>query len=355
MFGPKYQLGLDIGNSSVKAVVIDKKNSDMLISKIGVAVIPEGTVAGGKVIRPDLLTKSIKEAVLEAGGKVKNVCFTVHHQNVIIRHLTLPPMEEAEIQEALKWELKNNIPFTGKAVYDFQVLEKNIENVNILLAAVEETIALDYCGCIKEAGLIPSAIDIQPLAFARLINMLAERGRLDTELQNNWEQDTVMLIDLSEHCTSLSFFTLRKLNFFRVISFGGSELSAILAQNLGVSAKNAEKLLSQYGLFENPYYGAEQIGELKSALHKFLQEIKRSIKFFQVQHPDYDVSGAVLAGEVSGLRGLEDVLGDELTITIKVLNPFPAFKAIPDIEPKVSEYGNTLSLGLGLAVREVGP
>ncbi len=331
MFGSKNHIGLDIGTTSVRAVEIEKKGCRRVLNRIGVSSPPDGTIVNGRVAKPAELTKAIKKAVTDGNCTSKTVFFSVNPLNVVIRYLQLPLMTEDETREALKWELSKNLPFTGKAVFDFQILGSEDGTQQVMIVAAEEAIIEAYCSCIRDAGLIPSVVDIEPLAIARLINSLNKISDSDKGLRNSWDTSTVMLADLGQHYTSLNFFRHKKLYFYRVIPFGGHELESVpYKQNTDVR--------------ENPF--------LKSFVGKFMQEIKRSIQFYEVQNRDQDTAGIVLVGGLAKLRGLDELLEEELNTVVEVLNPVPAFHISPEANSKATAYGHSLSLALGLSMRE---
>ncbi len=333
MFGAKSHIGLDIGTTAIRAVEAENKNNQTVITKIGVSTPPAGTIADGKVAKPDDLTKAIRKAIEDGNFKSKRVYFTINPLNVIIRYLELPLMTDDEAREAIKWELSRNIPFTGKAVYDFQVLNKDSGIMNVMLVAVEENIVENYCACIKNAGLIPAVVDIEPLAMARLIERLPRIGEHDKGLRREWDQNTVMLVDLGDQYTSLSFFQKKSLSFHRVIPFGGQEITNILSP-------------------ERYDFAINGAAEVRSVLLKLVQEIKRSTKFYRLENRNDEISGMILAGGLAQLKGLDKFLAEELSMAVEVLNPFPAFRTLPEVQAKIDTYGPALSLGLGLAIRE---
>ncbi|PKM82035.1 MAG: hypothetical protein CVU89_06760 [Firmicutes bacterium HGW-Firmicutes-14] len=321
MFGTRGHIGLDISTNSIRAVETENKPTPV-IQKIGVSRPVDGTIIDGAVAKPEELVKALREAAIDGGFKNKSVCFAVNPLNVVIRHLEMPLMNREETREALKWELSKNIPFTGSAVFDFQTTPGDNGTMNVMLAAAEEQTVAGYCDCIREAGFTLTAADIEPLALARLIGRLDRISDRDKGLRKNWDTGTVILIDLGDRFTGLSFFKEARLSFYRVIPLGGYQLPGD--------------------------------SELNSWVGKLVHEVERSVKFYQVQHRDDDISGIILAGGLSVLKELEDFLEKELGAVVEALNPFPVFNISPEAEAKAATHSYTLSLSLGLAVRGSG-
>src|SRR5712692_7756855 len=87
-------VGLDVGSGSVKALVLERRRSEVVVVRRGVAPV-EGGDAGE-------LNKAIHTALADAGADGEPVIAAVGGPEVVIRQLSLPPVPRAKILPALE-------------------------------------------------------------------------------------------------------------------------------------------------------------------------------------------------------------------------------------------------------------
>ena len=125
-FGSKSIIGLDIGSSSVKAVEISKKgkSKDFELTHLGVAPLPPEAIVQGAFLNSSAIVDAIREAVEKAKIKTKHVAAAVSGHSVIVKKVSLPAMTREELDEQIRWEAEQYIPFDVNEVnLDFQILD----------------------------------------------------------------------------------------------------------------------------------------------------------------------------------------------------------------------------------------
>lgn len=132
------------------------------------------------------LTNLLAENKLSAVGKI---VFVLDKDMVFLQRLELPSMPQAELQEALKWEAQEYVPFAdGSYCMDFVVVQKDDNMQSVLLG----TMPLEVLDRLRE---ISSRLKLDLLAVTAL--PLAQVAFLQQE-QNNFllaeeNQDSVSL------------------------------------------------------------------------------------------------------------------------------------------------------------------
>ena len=168
-FGSKSIIGLDIGSSSVKAVEISKKgkSKDFELTHLGVAPLPPEAIVQGAFLNSSAIVDAIREAVEKAKIKTKHVAAAVSGHSVIVKRVSLPAMTREELDEQIRWEAEQYIPFDVNEVnLDFQILddEGGEGQMDVLLVAAKKDLIDDYVQVITEAGLTPAVIDVAAFA-----------------------------------------------------------------------------------------------------------------------------------------------------------------------------------------------
>lgn len=84
------------------------------------------------------LTDLLAENKLSAVGKI---VFVLDTDMVFLQRLELPPMPQAELREALKWEAQEYVPFTdGSYCMDFVAVQKDDNMQSVLLGAMPQEV-----------------------------------------------------------------------------------------------------------------------------------------------------------------------------------------------------------------------
>ncbi len=162
-------VGLDVGSSTVKCVELSTrgKGKSFELSHLGVADVPAEAIVQGAFLNSGAITDAIREALDTAKIRNKNVAAAVSGHSVIVKKVSLPAMTRDELEEQIRWEAEQYIPFDVNEVnLDFQILDgaEADGQMEVLLVAAKKDLIDDYVQVITEAGLTPVAIDVASFA-----------------------------------------------------------------------------------------------------------------------------------------------------------------------------------------------
>lgn len=119
------------------------------------------------------LTNLLAENKLPAVGKI---VFVLDTDMVFLQRLELPPMPQAELREALKWEAQEYVPFTdGSYCMDFVAVQKDDNMQSVLLGAMPKEV-------LERLREISSRLKLDLLAVTALL--LAQAAFLQQEQSN---------------------------------------------------------------------------------------------------------------------------------------------------------------------------
>src|SRR6185503_17510859 len=134
-----------------------------------------------------LQPRSVRGITLGAGGG-----------DVIIKQISLPYMDEAEVGSALRFEARKHLPFDPQGmVIDFQIIGRSMteKRLEILLAAVPQERLDKLMAPFHLIGLDADIVDATPLA---LTNALLDQVAVSTETQ--------MILDLGHASSHLVMY-----------------------------------------------------------------------------------------------------------------------------------------------------
>lgn len=166
-------VGLDIDGRFLAAV----QASDGRIERAASVELPEGVVRDGEVADAPALAAALKEFALDA-GLPKSVRLGVSNQQIVVRLIELPVIEDAKERDAaVRFEAADAIAMPlDEAVLDHQIAgasesDGGVPRMRIVVVAARRTMIDGLVDAAKSAGLKPAGIDLD--AFA-LVRMLAE-------------------------------------------------------------------------------------------------------------------------------------------------------------------------------------
>jgi len=241
----KAVLGLDIGTSSIKAILLKVTKEEVELANAGMVELHLDPVVENKEKRARVI-EGIKKLLEENEIKAREVVIAVPGQSVITRHLKLPPGARERLAQVIKFEAQNQIPFPlDKVGMDYQALPgKEGEEVKVILTAMKKELIDDHLALAEETGLSCVAMDISSLALYNALRFKKPPK----------EAEVVALIDIGATTTDISVHRDGILEFTRSAPVAGNDLTEAIQTKLGVPFNEAEKLKREEGdaLFQAP-------------------------------------------------------------------------------------------------------
>jgi type IV pilus assembly protein PilM len=309
------------------------------------AALPRA-LAGDEAPPPAVLAGLIDECMtrIEMSPRAfRGISIGVTGPDVIVKQLSLPIMDEAEIPGALRFEARKHLPFDVQTlVLDHQVLGRNAaeRRLDVLLATVSQQRLDRSLAPLRELGVEAAIVDAAPLALANALgHALARESAADGEAH--------VLLDLGHRG---AWLTLRQkgLPFFsRRLDWGGAQLTEAVAAALEGSVERAEAWKLDAGsslTSEGPAAGAAQ-----RALERLGDELRRSLAFYGTLAPVPDLKSLHLSGGLARLPGLPEALGEILSLPVATFSPLDALERGARVRAGGPQYAQAYGLALRAA------
>ncbi|MGC9319879.1 MAG: type IV pilus assembly protein PilM [Armatimonadota bacterium] len=244
--GATHVLGLDIGTAFIKAAEIQLRGDEYhVVGRPAVIPTPENAVRGGVVVDAPAVAEALEEVRVRYGARVKKAVASVGgDSSVVVRITEVPKMSDRELDEAIQWELDEQTPFpVDEVIYDYAPIERpdadpEATEMEVLMAVAQEDLVDAHVDAMQGAGMVPVAIDVEPLAIGRaLVEAPGEE----------FADQTVVNVHIGATTTLILVFRQKLLSFVRVIPSAGENLTQALAQNLMVDQDQAEMIKLQLG------------------------------------------------------------------------------------------------------------
>lgn len=354
MFGMKSRsiLGLDIGSHAVKAVELANVSMDkgFELAKLGVSALEPESIVQGAFLNTSAIVDGIRRAVEAADTKTKDVAVAVSGHSVIVKKISLPSMSQEELEESIRWEAEQYIPFDVNEVFlDFQILDRTAAEgqMDVLLVAAKKDLINDYLQVITEAGLNPVVMDVAAFAVSNAFELNYEKEA----------DEVVAIVNVGSQVVNINILVRGVPTFTRDIATGGMQYTEEIQKALAVSQEDAERIKIGGKRTESSQEVVPQEVEraIRSVTDVVLGEITRSLDFFSATAADSRINKIYLAGGSSRIAGFDRAFQDRANVPVEYLNPLQRMLPNSQFDPDyLEQIGPSLAVGIGLAMRRFG-
>jgi type IV pilus assembly protein PilM len=342
-------VGLDVGSSSVKAVELSSrgKGKNFELTHLGVAQVPPEAIVQGAFLNSSAITEAIQEAVENAKIKTKNVAAAVCGHSVIVKKVSLPAMTRDELDEQIRWEAEQYIPFDVNEVnLDFQILESSDDEgqMEVLLVAAKKDLIDDYVQVISEAGLVPVAIDVA--AFA-----------VENAFEANYEaspSETIALVNIGAQVVNINIMSDGVPSFTRDITTAGNQYTEEIQKALSISFEEAERIKRGGSGTESQDVVPQEVEQaMQSVTETVIGEISRSLDFFAATTAESRIERVFLSGGAAKVSGFEAAFHERTGLPVETLNPLSRMLPSNKFDQHyLDEVAPSLGVSVGLALRQ---
>lgn len=242
-------VGLNIGNAYIKAVEVTSKGGQLAVTGMGVIATPPESYANGNVLSVTALTNAIRTMWKQAGLSSKATVFSVAGTgSLVVRVIEVPRMTDGELADNMRVDADRYIPFPpSEVVMDVQALrdlpsDPDAANMEVLLAAAQREIIDLHVAVVQKARLTPRAIDVEPLALARTMQLELRAGNPIIDYD-----DVTAVLNIGQTGTEISILRGDIVVFTRTVPNGGGNLTQAIAETMGIPTSDAERLKIERG------------------------------------------------------------------------------------------------------------
>lgn len=225
MLAQRTNIGIDIGNSSIKLVELLPLRKEKKFKLLNFISQPVSAKNKGEVLT---------EIVAKLKLKNKFVNVAMGGESVIVRLITIPKMSKEELKSSLRFEAGKFIPFDIKDVeMQTQVLEDNLKDnkMKVLLAAVKSKDIEALVNIIIGAGLNPRVIDVESFALYNAY-----------EVNHPNLKETCLLLNVGERFSNINIIEEGVISFSRDVLIGGNDFTQQIMKTFELEYKEAEEL-----------------------------------------------------------------------------------------------------------------
>ena len=344
-------LGLDIGRQYVKMIAMNKTKDGYKLLDAGHRLVPDPNQA----FDPDKIethhwVMAVKELLRQQGlnpKKIKTLATGISGASASVKQITTMEMPNEELESAMTFEARKHIPMDGTdAVIDYQILgsnEKEVDKIDVGLVACTKGVLNAHVDLLKECGLKPGVIDVDPIAVTNSF----------TYLKDMPEDGLVVFLDIGALSSSLVVWGSGQQYFTRDLPIGGHHFVKEVVDKKEIKYTEAQDLLYKEGVSlvlksESEDDQSALSVTQRSVFDNLVEDIRRSLRFYAKQTGQSFFLKILLTGGAAETPGLADLISSKLSIDCDVLNPFDGVEGADSLSvDNPSQY----VLAMGLCIR----
>jgi type IV pilus assembly protein PilM len=324
--------GIDIGQCALKALQCrphEKDDRQLVVESFDYIEYPK--ILTQPEAEPEELVRNALEEFLSRNDLTGDrVAISVPGQSGLARFIKLPPVESKKIPDIVKYEARQQIPFSLEdVVWDYQQLTGGSEEDGFALEpevglfAMKRDQVSRALQPLEEAGIEVEVIQLAPLAiynyicFDRLEDLSSQSYTPETP------PDSTVVISLGTDTTDLVVT-----NGFRVwqrnIPIGGNHFTRALSKELKLTFVKAEHLKRNATQADDPKAVFQAMRPVFSDL---LAEIQRSLGYFMSIDKTAKIGHVIALGNAMKLPGLQRYLAQNLEQDVVPIEEFDRLSA----------------------------
>ncbi|MBI5400697.1 MAG: pilus assembly protein PilM [Candidatus Yonathbacteria bacterium] len=363
-------LGVDIGSSSIKIVLLEKIEEKAVLRNYGEIVLgPRAGVAAGQAtnLSPEKIAEAIHDLLLEMGVTARHTLLAIPFSASLLSVIELPDVGQKELKSMVPLEARRYIPVPVSEVsLDWWVLpkrkkkkvavvsmsplvpvapaisedddEKPVGNVDVIIAAIHNETLKKYETIERDAHLPGEMSHFEIEIFSML------RAVVGRDLA------TALVIDIGAGSTKLALVDEGLVRGSHIVSLGGQDITLALARSQNISFAQAEEIKCRVGMM-----GDEEGRDVAAAADLILGNImSEAVRFAENHERKYEmkVAKVVLVGGGARLSGVEKITAKKFPhASVTAGNPFTRVDTPAFLDATLKEIGPNFVVALGIALK----
>jgi len=311
-------VGLDIGSSSIKAVVLKRGRKETQLLSFGIEPLPPQTIVDGMIMDQSAVVEAIVRLKAALAIKTSLVATAISGHSVIVKKIQIPAIGPDELAEQIPIEVEQHFPFKRDEVdIDYQIVSEKDANgrMEVILVAAKKEIIADYVQVLREAKLQPGVLDVA--AFT--IQNAFEAGYGQSASVGN-----IGLIHVGNAITHVNIVSNGVSVFARDVTVGGAAFTEEIQRRLHVTHEVAEGYKLSLSEPDSAASGTpDTVADiLNEVAEGAAAKLQRSLDFFLASAPEFALSKIYLSGGSAHVDGLVRALATRSKVSVEILDPF---------------------------------
>lgn len=321
-YGP---IGVDIGSQSVKLLQLGAEQTQL--REASRWDLPAGSASSDEHMNN--VIEALRQALDGRDFRSRDAVFSLNSADLFVQNIRVPQAVGNEFRQIVHTEAASRIPF-DKSDTEIRYIEADtvrqgdaVRKEVILMACQHDTVKR-ILKISEAAGLVPTAIDVEPAALLRCYR---KQFRRDADQSNR-----MMFINMGASTTTVVIARGSDAMFVKYIDVGGRHLDEAVARNLGMKLTEAASLRRHNGDRRadqrDPEIARSVAESTRPLLERLAGELSMCIRYYSVTFRGQPLSQMIIGGGEAS-ETLSQWLAARLDMKCEVGNPLRSFQAGP--------------------------
>ncbi len=333
--------GLDIGTTGIRLVELRGAGATKTLVKYAYVPVDPKTSQSDSKADQQKVAQIIANLVSEARLTTRNVAVNLPSNRVFTTIADMDRLPQSELGKALMYQADSLIPTPpAESKIDWALLgdsPKDKTKVEVLLSSVPNNFIEQRLDMIESIGLNVIAFEPDNLALPRAVVPV---GTVAPQL----------VLDMGHLSTDLVITMGDAPRLTRSIPTGSEAIVRAAQQNLGIDDKQAQQFVYKFGVSKEKLEG--QVYEaIVSTVDLLMNEIDKSIKFFQARYPDNKLERITVTGGASIIPEFPLYVANKFGVNVEIGNAWRNVAFAADRQNELLGVSNQFSVAVGLAER----
>jgi len=311
-------VGLDVGSGSVKALALEGRGTDLVVTGLGSAPVAAETQA-------QQVHQAIHLALADAGADSAPVVAAVGGAEVVIRQVSLPPLPPSRIIPALEMQYRElGLHPPDESVLDAQILRTGPDNGanEILSVSVPRTLVTERTALLRRASVNVQIMDVEPLAILNgALRLTAlEPGEL------------LVVVNIGRESSVLCLFSEQGPVVARYLDIGAEVFTEQIRVAFQLSPFSTESFTRTISPGELPKAEAA----CREVVERMAEDIRLSLTFYRTEYDRESLPRYALGGWAD-IPYIGRWLGDRLGLSA----PFEVMDPLQAVDVRAPQTGDT--------------
>ncbi len=310
----KNVLSIDLGSNSIKLVEGKFNKNKLSLNKLIQIPTPEDSISDGRILNLQAIIDILDFTIRENNIKAKDVIFTTNSSSIINRDITIPIVEDDEMETVIRYEIQQYLPINlDDYIIQFVVLDEIVDDtgakLKVNVTSFPEKIAFSYYSVINSLDLNPYALDVT----YNSVNKIANYSQY-TSNDGQVIGGTVAFVDMGATSINVAIFKNGKLDFTRMIKSGGDNVDYALSQSLNMSIKSTESIkIKEAELLSDKEDAKNET--IRRAVDDLLEELERILQFY-MNKSNTNIDKVYIYGGLSNLNNINLYIKNKLSMDV---------------------------------------
>lgn len=333
--------GLDIGTTAIRLVQLRGNGPIKALDTYAHKPVDGKISVSDAKTDHQKLAQSIRDLLAEANVATRNVAVGLPSNRVFTAVVDIDRLSADELAKTIRYQADSLIPTPlAESKIDWALLgdsPKDKTKVEVLLTSVSNGYVESRLDMLESIGLNVIAFEPDNLALARA--MIAGDA-----------VQPQMVLDVGHKSTDLVIAAAGAPRLTRSIPTGAEAIIRAAMQNLNVDSNQAEQFVFKFGLSKEKLEG--QIYQaIIGTIEILVDEIEKSLKFFQTRYGDAKLERIIMTGGASALPEFPLHVANRFGLSVEIGNAWRNVTFPAERQNELMSISNHFGVAVGLAER----